>query len=188
MDVTPRTLTEVPGPPGDRRPGGAGDGVPPSGAGPAPAAGRPGGRSRRLGRARGWILGLVAVAALGFVAFRGLGNATLFFYNADEAVAKRTELGDDRFRLQGNVVEDGVDRRNGEARFTVSYNGVDVPVVHRGEIPQLFQAGIPVVLEGRWDGDEYASDRMLIKHSEVYVEQNPERVADYDEGPLAVRS
>ncbi|MEZ5265781.1 MAG: cytochrome c maturation protein CcmE [Acidimicrobiales bacterium] len=103
----------------------------------APAGGR------RLGRARGWILGLVAVAALGFVAFRGLGNATLFFYNADEAVAKKTELGDDRFRLQGNVVEDGVDRRNGEARFTVSYNGVDVPVVHRGEIPSCSRRASP---------------------------------------------
>jgi cytochrome c-type biogenesis protein CcmE len=40
-----------------------------------------------------------------------------------------------------------------------------------------------VVLEGRWQGEVFASDRMLIKHNEVYVEQNPDRVAAYDEAP-----
>jgi cytochrome c-type biogenesis protein CcmE len=65
----------------------------------------------------------------------------------------------------------------------VAYNGATVPVVHRGEIPKLFQPGIPVVLEGRWQGEVFASDRMLIKHNEVYVEQNPDRVAAYDEAP-----
>lgn len=183
MDVTPRTLTEVPEP-GQRGDEPAGAGPPPVAPPPvAPASPR---RSRRgLGRARGWILGIVAVAALGFVAFRGLGNATLFFYNADEAVAQKQELGTDRFRLQGNVVEDEVDRSSGVAAFTVSFNGVDVPVRHDGEIPQLFQPGIPVVLEGHWDGDVFASDRMLIKHSEVYVADNPDRVSAYGEGPEA---
>jgi hypothetical protein len=29
----------------------------------------------------------------------------------------------------------------------------------------------------------FASDRMLVKHSEVYVADNPDRVAGYDEAP-----
>ena len=136
-------------------------------------------------RLRGWVLGLVAVAALGFVAFRGLGNATLFFYNADEAVANKATLGHDRFRLQGNVEDGTLERSTGTASFMVTFNQVEVPVRHRGEIPQLFQPGIPVVLEGRWEGDVFASDRMLVKHNEVYVEQNPNRVAAYDEGSAA---
>jgi cytochrome c-type biogenesis protein CcmE len=160
MDVTPRSITEVQPP------------------GAAPAGKEP----RRRVRWRGVVLGLVAVGALAFVLFRGLGNATLFFYNADEAVAMRSQLGADRFRLQGSV--DGeFERTDGSARFAVAYNGSTVTVVHRGEIPKLFQPGIPVVLEGRWQGDVFASDRMLIKHNEVYVEQNPDRVAAYDEAP-----
>jgi len=170
MDVSPRSLTEV----GPQTP--AGDG----------ADGATASRGRRgLRRWRGLVLGGVAVAALAFVLFRGLGNATLFFYNADEAVARRTTLGEDRFRLQGNVEDGTLDRSDGAARFMVTYNAVDVPVVHRGEIPKLFAPGIPVVLEGRWDGEVFRSDRMLIKHSEVYVEQNPDRVVAYDEGPAA---
>ena len=34
--------------------------------------------------------------------------------------------------------------------FTVKFNGVEVPVHHEGDPPELFEPGIPVVLEGRW--------------------------------------
>ena len=47
---------------------------------------------------------LVILAVAGFVLVNALGDATLFFYNADEAVAQQAELGTDRFRLQGTVV------------------------------------------------------------------------------------
>ena len=90
------------------------------------------------------------VIALVFVAYQGLNNATLFFRNADEAVAQRAELGDKRFRLQGTVVEGTVQPDGTTVRFDVTYNGVEVPVQHLGDPPELFQPDIPVVLEGHW--------------------------------------
>jgi cytochrome c-type biogenesis protein CcmE len=157
MDLTPRTTPAVDGPGGSVAP-------------------RSGGR-----RLRNAALLTVVLAALGFVAFRGLGNATLFFYNVDEAVERRLDIGDDRFRLQGAVADGFLTRDGSTAAFTVSYNGVSAEVHHRGEIPKMFAAGIPVVLEGRWRDGVFASDRMLVKHSEVYVAQNPERVETYDD-------
>ncbi len=171
MDLTPRTIASP-----------STDGADPSAAG-ADTVGfaphRPASAARRI---RTLVLVAVVLSALGFVAFRGLGNATLFFYNVDEAVAKQTQLGDDRFRLQGSVDGD-LDRTDGEASFTVVYNDVTAPVRHQGEIPKMFAPGIPVVLEGRWVDGVFASDRMLVKHSEVYVAENPERVTSYDETP-----
>jgi cytochrome c-type biogenesis protein CcmE len=120
------------------------------------------------------------VAAVGFVLVRGLGDATLFFYNVDEAVGQRATLEDRRFRLQGNVVDGSVSRTAAGADFTVTYNGVEATVRHQGDLPQLFQPGIPVVLEGAWDGERFASDRMLVKHSEVYTAEHPDRVDGYD--------
>ena len=55
------------------------------------------------------------------------------------------------------------------------------PVHHRGDPPELFKAGVPVVLEGRWQGDFFASDRILIKHDENYIEQHPDRVSSAPE-------
>ena len=62
------------------------------------------------------------------------------------------------------------------ADFDISFNNVTVHVVHQGDPPELFQAGLPVVLEGRWQGDVFASDRILVKHSEEYKASNPDRV------------
>ena len=51
-------------------------------------------------------------------------------------------------------------------------------VHHQGDPPELFQAGLPVVLEGHWssDGTFFASDRILVKHTEEYKASNPDHV------------
>ena len=127
-------------------------------------------QDRRERRARG------AARAMAIILFEGLSNATLYFYNADEAVAKKTSLDDKRFRLQGEVVP-GTVRDNGETvDFDVTFNGVTVAVQNEGSPPELFQEGIPVVLEGRWQGDVFASDRILVKHTSEYKAANPDRV------------
>jgi cytochrome c-type biogenesis protein CcmE len=126
---------------------------------------------------RRWLplLVLVVVAGgLGLFAYKGLNDATLYFRNADEAVAQRDSLGDKRFRLQGTVTGEPVEA-DGVLHFDVAYNGVSVAVSHRGSPPDLFRPGIPVVLEGRWDGSEFASDRILVKHDESYESRDDYR-------------
>ena len=127
-------------------------------------------------RRRLWIAGAVVVAALGFLVFRGLGNATMYFRTADEAVAQRQSIGDDRFRIQGAVVQGSVSQVGDDVSFRIESKGVEVPVVHRGDPPEMFKPGIPVVLEGRFEGQAFDSDRILVKHSETYVAEHPERV------------
>jgi cytochrome c-type biogenesis protein CcmE len=127
-------------------------------------------------RRRLWIAGAIVVAALGFLVFRGLGNATLYFRTADEAVAQRESLGSRRFRIQGAVVAGTVRQSGQQVQFDITSNGVSVPIVHQGDPPELFKPGIPVVLEGRFEGDRFSSDRMLVKHSETYTAEHPERV------------
>ncbi len=129
-------------------------------------------------RSRLWIAGVVVIAALGFLVFQGLGNATLYFRTADEAVAQRAELGDRRFRIEGDVVDGSVRQTGDDVTFTLTKNAVEVPVRHRGDPPELFRPGIPVVLEGRFRGDHFSSDRIMVRHSETYVAENPERVAN----------
>ena len=135
---------------------------------------RPPGRSQ--GRRRAIVVGLVVLAAFGFLLVRGLGNATLYFRTADEAVAQRQQLGDRRFRIEGNVVGGTVQQTAGSVRFNIESKGVVVPVMHQGDPPELFKPGIPVVLEGHFQGDTFASDRIMVKHSEDYVAKHPSRV------------
>ena len=130
----------------------------------------------RRGRARLWIVAAVVVAAIGFLVFQGLGNATLYFYQADEAVERKDELGEKRFRLEGVVVRDSVEQDGNGVEFAVVNNDVTVDVVHEGDPPELFQPDIPVVLEGHWDGETFASDKILVRHSSEYEADHPERL------------
>ena len=125
-----------------------------------------------------WLAGAVVIGALGFLVYQGLGNATLYFRTADEAVAERQQLGDRRFRIEGDVVAGTVAQTGQDVSFRIISKGVEVPVTHRGDPPELFQPGIPVVLEGRFQGQGFSSDRILVKHSETYVADNPNRVPD----------
>jgi len=127
-------------------------------------------------RRRLWLAGVVVLAALGFLVFQGLGNATLYFRTADEAVAQKSQLGERRFRIEGDVVDGSVQQVGNGVSFMLTSKSVEVPVRHKGDPPELFRPGIPVVLEGRFQGDAFSSDRILVKHSETYVAQNPDRV------------
>jgi len=128
-----------------------------------------------------WAYGalVVVLAGLVVVAYQGLTSASLYFYNADEAVAQKVDLGDKRFRLQGFVLDD-VESNAAGVTFTVTFNQVEVPVRHDGDPPELFKPGIPVVLEGQWSptGDTFESDTILVKHSEQYQADNGDRLDD----------
>lgn len=149
-------------------------------------SGGPGSRRRR------WVplavLGVVAVA-LGFLVFKGLSDATLYFRNADEAVAQRESLGTKRFRLQGTVSGDPTET-DGVVSFAVAFNGVSVDVRHVGSPPELFRPGIPVVLEGHWNesGDVFDSDRIMIKHDATYESEDhyQQRMREAEQGGSAL--
>jgi cytochrome c-type biogenesis protein CcmE len=140
--------------------------------GPAPRV-----RSRRKGQKVKAGALLAAVLGIGAVVlFQGLSNATTFFCNADEVNVKESCTSDKRFRLQGLVDSGSVERGERSADFTVSYGDATIPVSHRGDPPELFQEGISVVLEGRMVGDTFQSDRIMVKHSEQYKAEYPDRV------------
>jgi cytochrome c-type biogenesis protein CcmE len=175
VELTHRTLDA-----GDA--GDDGDGASGAGGAPSSSSFRPR-RTRR--RWLPLVVLAVVVVGLGVLVYKGLSDATLYFRNADEAVAQRDELGTKRFRLQGTVV--GEPEIDGDSvTFAVAYNGVEVDVAHTGTPPDMFKPGIPVVLEGHWNGEGavFESDRMLIKHDETYESKDDyeERLDDAEQG------
>jgi cytochrome c-type biogenesis protein CcmE len=140
-------------------------------------------RARRANPLRIALASALIFGAVAFIVWKGLGSATVYFKTADEAVAQRQALGTDRFRIEGSVKPGSIRQEDGRLLFSIlGEQGALVPVVHTGGQPTgLFKDSIPVVLEGRWsgEGDTYLSDRIIVKHSETYRAENPERVDDY---------
>ena len=135
---------------------------------------RPGPSRRRMG-----VVAVVILAAIGFLLFKGLTSAIVFFKTANEAVAQRATLGNSDFQLEGTVVHGSVRHVSGNVyRFAVESNGVSVVVDNTGSPPQLFRPGLPVVVVGHFvgSGDLFASDQIMVKHSQSYIAQHPNRV------------
>jgi cytochrome c-type biogenesis protein CcmE len=147
----------------------------PSGVAPAPRVRPPAPASSR---ARLAVVALVVLGAIAFLVWKGLGDATVYFKTADEAVAQKQQLGTKRFRVEGLVIAP-VEQVGDGVRFDIISAGEHVHVVHHGDPPELFKPDIPVVLEGHWQGDVYASDRIMVKHTTEYREKNPDRVQQY---------
>jgi cytochrome c-type biogenesis protein CcmE len=130
--------------------------------------------SRRLA-----AVGVVLLAAIGFLLYKGLTSALVYFKTANEAIADRAQLGNSTFQLEGVVLKGTVKQLGGgRVGFTVAAGGAAIPVVNDGEPPQLFRAGIAVVVVGHFVGssNDFASDQVLVKHSQQYIAAHPSRV------------
>ena len=154
---------------------------------------------RKGGRRRRWTAALIVAGvavAVALLVNNLLGDAALFFYNADEAVERRDDLGSQRFRIQGTPLGEAAETFEDDRpvlAFAIAFEDAVVDVVHTGDPPELFQPGVPVVLEGAWtagsgpaavDGWHFASDRMLVKHDNDYRNRDDydQRVSEADQG------
>ena len=132
-------------------------------------------RSRRrayiaIGACVAAIVGIVVLAIV-------LSSNVVYFRTVSEAVDQRIGQGEDRFRMAGEVVRGSLEETPRGVRFEVTDGKATAVVVHRGDPPDLFEEGAPVVCEGRWRKGEatFASDRILIRHGNDY---EPPKVDD----------
>lgn|GEM_PF-1271054 len=121
----------------------------------------------------------ILACVAGFLLYKGLTSAVVYFKTADQALADRSSLGNSTFQIEGLVVPGSV-RKTGPSSldFAISSNKVTVRVENQGVPPSLFQSDIPVVLLGHFIGatDVFSSDQILIKHSNQYIAAHPNRV------------
>ena len=129
--------------------------------------------SRRRLPLRWFVAGGICLAAVAYLLF-GLSENVVYFRTVSEANAQRADGDTSRFRLMGEVVPGSQQKRAEGVAFTVTDGNETAEVLHRGDPPELFGDGVPVVCEGRWQGDEFASDRIMIKHASEYKPPNVE--------------
>ncbi len=125
-----------------------------------------------------WVVGLVIVGAIAFLVVKGLTTSIVYFKTADQAVADRAQLAGQSFRIEGLVVPGTVRTHESTVDFTIESKDVRVQVVNHGSPPELFRAGIPVVLQGQFQGpgNRFVSDQILVKHTATYIAAHPDRV------------
>ena len=147
----------------------------------APVAPSP---TARRGRRRSIVVLCVLVAAIAALLSQGLLHNLNYFETVNEAARSLKTLGTSDFRLEGVVAPGTVQRSSTGATFYLEgqRSTHEVYVVASGEPPQLFQANIPVVVDGHFTSTAsagplvFAAHQIIVKHSSTYVAQHPGRV------------
>jgi cytochrome c-type biogenesis protein CcmE len=128
-------------------------------------------------RGRRWhyvVLGVLCAGAIVWLLFGALRENIVYLQPVSEAVAGRDAQGERKFRMGGAVVPCTITETVDGVQFVLTEGGAEVTVTHHGDPPDLFEDGAPVVVEGRWAGEHFDSERLLIRHGEEYT---PETVA-----------
>ena len=128
-------------------------------------------KQRRPRRLRYLVAGGICLAAVVYLLVGGLSKNIVYFRTVSEAVREHERSPEDdaaRLRMAGAVVPGSVERGADGVAFRMTEGGAEAAVFHRGDPPELFKDGAPVVCEGHWQGGTFSSDRIMIKHGSEY--------------------
>lgn len=131
-----------------------------------------------MGRRWFFVGAATTTVVLVVVLFANLLNAnTVYYLEPREALGQRADLPDgESFRLGGLVVAGTIEVVDDVVHFTVTDYAAEIRVVTSATPPELFDAGIPVILEGAFDGDVFEADEIILRHEEEY--DTPEGTLD----------
>ena len=136
-------------------------------------------RSRRT-----WVVLALLVIVIGVMLSQGMLQSLNYFKTVGEVYQDRTSIGTREIRLEGMVVKGTVERTSQGATFTIRGAKTElVTVTAVGTPPQLFRAGIPVVVVGSFTSPtsySFHANQIMVKPSAEYIEKNPGRVKGSD--------
>ena len=117
--------------------------------------------------------GIAIAGAVGYLGVTGVQSGWVYYVDVDEYVASAAARSG-RARVHGAVALDGVDSRPADlfASFDLVGASGRLPVEYKGPVPDLFQPGREVVVEGvRDDRGIFQADVLLTKCASKYEGQ-----------------
>lgn len=97
---------------------------------------------------------------------------TIYYYTTSET--NSIEDKSQRLKLGGFVMEDTIGKENSYTKFKITDGNKEIQIMFDGFIPDLFQENMGVILDGKFEGDTFFADDMLVKHENEYISNNGE--------------
>lgn len=123
-----------------------------------------------------WILVLlVAVGGIVYMLFDGTKSET-YFMEVDQAVTRQDELVGEVIRIKGEVEKGSIVSQKGQLQttFRVAAKGKSVEVTYDKAMPDTFDAGQEVVVQGKLEqGLKINADEVVVKCPSRYEGQPP---------------
>lgn len=111
------------------------------------------------------VVALVILGAVGFLVYSGL-RTNVYYQTVSELQAGGAKATGKQVRVAGVVTHDAIVREQSGSllRFTMSDGGGTLPVTYKGTVPDIFQPGVEVVVEGKYGADgQFTAETLLAK-------------------------
>lgn len=122
------------------------------------------------------IGGIVIFLAIGYLGFMGFQASATYYYTVSEFTTPESMTYDENTRISGDILTGSVKKPGAlTLQFTVTEGGQSLPVFYQGAVPDSFQEGNGVVLEGYLDGQGvFQAHTLLVKCPTKYVPEGDE--------------
>ena len=137
-------------------------------------------------RAKLTIAALITLSAIAYLAFAGVKKGGWVYFVDVDKFARDTRLHAQRVRLHGKVDTDGFVASAGRmtAEFNLLGHTERLAVSYSGPIPDMFQAGRDVVVEGRLGASgRFEADVLMTKCASKYEPNSPHKNASENKEP-----
>ena len=127
-----------------------------------------------------FIIGGVMIAlAVVYLIYTGIQSTSAYFLTVDELYAKGETMENRTVRVAGDVDASTIDFNNRDLILTfavTSDTGERMNVVFNGPKPDQMREGAEAILEGKYDGETFTAQSLLLKCPSRYEENGIEEV------------
>lgn len=125
----------------------------------------------------GFLVGALAIVGAIVLLTMTSFDDQIYYLTVNEAVTQRVDLGEQEFRLKGNVVADSLMARDGVLNdhvFVLIAEGEEAIVHYTGPLPDTFGDDAEVIALGRFSADgTFQATEVVAKCPSRYEEQAP---------------
>jgi cytochrome c-type biogenesis protein CcmE len=125
------------------------------------------------------IGGVIIALAIAYLIYTGVQSSAAYFLTVDELYAKGAAVENQTVRVSGKVDATTIEFNNRDLLLTfdvTSETGQRLPVVFNGPKPDQMREGAEAIVEGKYDGQAFTAQSLLLKCPSRYEEQGIEEV------------
>ncbi|MFC1949359.1 cytochrome c maturation protein CcmE [Chloroflexota bacterium] len=125
-----------------------------------------------MGIRRRYIIGGIVLALVaGYLLYLSFSSSVSYYVTVSEFFDRGTELYDTSIRVAGKIAADPVDWNADdlELRFTITEGEDSMTVLYNGAEPSNFEAGMNILVEGRYgSGGIFRATQLIMKCPSKY--------------------
>lgn len=123
--------------------------------------------------------GVIIALAIAYLIYTGVQSSAAYFLTVDELYAKGAAIENQTVRVSGKVDATTIDFNNRDLllQFEVtSETGERMHVIFNGPKPDQMREGAEAIIEGKYDGQAFTAQTLLLKCPSRYEENGIEEV------------